>query len=210
MPCPCPSTWDRCAGPAARSCSSKASAQDSSQRGLPRRCDAPPNHILIPALSGEDDVRHYRDALAQLAPHRFELSADGEEMSDPYLMVEVLTSRVGPDIVLASGISPNGRLSLGRHRAEKRDALRCWRTSKHASRDCRRPRAPIQTRADRRATSRHPPARRRRNSDGPADDTLFVSDRTSRGSVVGCPTLARCLEASLHCHRHGLGAWLAV
>ena len=77
------------------------------------------------AAQVEDDVRHYREALARITPQRLRLSADGHEMSGQYLMVEILNMpSVGPNIVVASDVSPfDGRLSVVTASEEHRHAL---------------------------------------------------------------------------------------
>jgi diacylglycerol kinase (ATP) len=72
-----------------------------------------------------EDLRHYRDALTVLKPRRFDLTADGLDLSGDYLLVEILNMPcVGPNIVLASGVSPfDGFLSVVIAKEEHRDAL---------------------------------------------------------------------------------------
>lgn len=85
------------------------------------------NETAHPDASAQviEDLRHYRDALAELRPVRFELIADGHDLSGDYILVEVLNMPcVGPNIVLSSEVSPfDGLLSVVTAREEHQDAL---------------------------------------------------------------------------------------
>jgi diacylglycerol kinase (ATP) len=83
-------------------------------------------------LSKEDRDTHldearrmYADAVAELRPHRIDLTIDGEELGGEYLLIEVLnTPSIGPGLRLSSNVSAaDGLLSVVAARPQDRDRL---------------------------------------------------------------------------------------
>ena len=83
-------------------------------------------------LSKEDPETHleearqmYVDAVAELRPHRIDLTIDGEELGGDYLLIEVLnTPSIGPGLRLSKEVSAaDGLLSVVVARPQDRDRL---------------------------------------------------------------------------------------
>ncbi len=70
---------------------------------------------LTDPLSGDDAASNitsalvrYRDVVASLAPRRWQIRVDGEDMTGDFLLLEVLNIRsVGPNLVLSSNADPS-------------------------------------------------------------------------------------------------------
>ena len=61
-----------------------------------------------PSAEVDAAVRAFRDTLAELAPQPWTISIDGAQMTDEFLLVEVLNIRsVGPNLVFAPDASPS-------------------------------------------------------------------------------------------------------
>jgi diacylglycerol kinase (ATP) len=72
------------------------------QAELKARPKMPPSHELDAAL------RTFRDALLDLAPRPWTLAVDGQQISDEFLLVEVLNIRsIGPHLIFAPDATPS-------------------------------------------------------------------------------------------------------
>jgi diacylglycerol kinase family enzyme len=79
---------------------------------------------IPPAAEVAAAVRSFHDTLVDLEPHPWTLVLDGQEMSDAFLLVEVLNIRsIGPNLVFAPDASPSDGyfdiiMAQRRHRTE--------------------------------------------------------------------------------------------
>jgi diacylglycerol kinase family enzyme len=94
---------------------------------------------IPPAAEVAAAVRAFRDALADLEPHPWTLVLDGEEMSDAFLLVEILNIRsIGPNLVFAPDASPSdGYFDIIMAQREHREELLAYLAHRAEGRDTR-------------------------------------------------------------------------
>jgi diacylglycerol kinase family enzyme len=92
---------------------------------------------IPPAAEVAAAIRAFRDTLIDLEPHHWTLVLDGQEMSDAFLLVEVLNIRsIGPNLVFAPDASPSdGYFDVIMAQREHREALLAYLTHRAEGRD---------------------------------------------------------------------------